>query len=61
MREFNSTVLDRTRRENQVADFPSRLNNSGEVVLVSDNFPEEHLFVIYVITPWCVDIANYLS
>ena len=53
--------LDRPGRENQVEDFLSRLNNSGEVVPVSDNFPDEHLFSISVITPWYVDIANYLS
>ena len=61
MQEFDITVLDRPRRENQVADFLSRLNNSGEVVPVSDNFHDEHLFDIYVITPWYADIANYLS
>ena len=61
MQEFNIIVLDRPGRENQVADFLSRLNNSGEVVLVSDNFHDEHLFSIFVITPWCADIANYLS
>ena len=61
MQEFNIIVLDRPRRENQVADFLSRLNNSGEVVPVSDNFLDEHLFSISVITPWYADIANYLS
>ena len=52
MQEFNITVLDRPGRENQVVDFLSRLNNSGEVVPISDNFPDEHLFVISVIIPW---------
>ena len=61
MQEFNITVLDRFGRENQVAYFLSRLNNSSEVVPVSDNFPDEHLFVTSVITPWYADIANYLS
>ena len=44
-----------------MAYFLSRLNNFGEVVPVSDNFPDEHLFAISVITPWYADIANYLS
>ena len=61
MQEFNITVLDRPRRENQVAEFLSRLNNSGEVVPILDNFPNEHLFSISFITPWYADIANYLS
>ena len=61
MQEFNITILDRPGRENQVADFLSRLNNYGEVVLVLDNFHNEHLFAISIITPWYADIANYLS
>ena len=61
MHEFNIIVLDRPGRENQVANFLSRLNNYGEVVLVSDNFPDEKLLSISVITPWYFDIANYLS
>jgi hypothetical protein len=61
MQEFNITVLNRPGKENQVADFLSRLKTPGEIVLVSDNFPDEHLFEILVITPWYVDIANYLS
>ena len=59
MQEFNIIVLDRPGRENQVADFLSRLHNTGEVVPVSDSFPDEHLFAISVITPWYADIANY--
>ena len=51
MQEFNITVLDRPGRENQVADFLSRLHNTGEVVPVLDSFPDEHLFAISVITP----------
>ena len=61
MQEFNITVLDKPGRENQVADFLSCLHNTGEVVLVLDSFPDEHLFAISVITPWHADIANYLS
>ena len=54
-------VLHRLGRENQVADFLSRLNNSGEIVPVLDNFLDEHLFSISVIIPWYANIANYLS
>ena len=42
-----------------MADFLSRLHNTGEVVPVLDSFPDEHLFAI--ITPWYANIANYLS
>ena len=61
MQEFNVIALDRPRRENQVEDFLSRLNNCGDIVPVSDSFPDEHLFSISIITSWYVDIANYLS
>ena len=44
-----------------MVDFFFGLNNSGEIVPVSDNFYDEHLFSILVITPWYANIANYLS
>ena len=46
LQEFNITVLDRPGKENQVADFLSRLKNQGEVVPVEDYFPDENLFAI---------------
>eukprot|EP00253_Pinus_taeda_P010466 PITA_10466 len=59
--EFNITVLDRPGKENQVADFLSRLQNQGEVVPVEDSFLDENLFAISIMNPWYVDLANYLS
>lgn len=52
LQEFNITVLDRPGKENQVADFLSRLQNQGEVVLVEDSFPDENLFAISIVNPW---------
>ena len=49
MQEFNITVLDRPGRENQVEDFISRLNNSGEVVPISDNFPDEQAYYLFLL------------
>jgi hypothetical protein len=43
-----------------VANFISITNNEGEVVLVEDNFFDEHLFAISINSPWFSDIANYL-
>jgi hypothetical protein len=60
MQEFNITFLNRPGKENQVADF-CQDSSPGEIVPVSDNFPDEHLFAITVKTPWFADIANYLS
>lgn len=42
-------------------DFLSRLHLPGEIVPVSDNFLDEHLFSITLKNPWFADIANYLS
>eukprot|EP00253_Pinus_taeda_P013313 PITA_13313 len=61
LQEFNITVLDRPSKENQVADFLSRLQNPGEVFLVEDSFPDENLFAISIVNPWYADLANYLS
>lgn len=57
---FIIIVLDRLGRENRVADFLSWLHTSGEIIPISNSFPDEHLFLISVITPWYVDIDNYL-
>ena len=44
-----------------MADFLSRLQNSGEVVPVEDSFPDENLFAISIVNPWYADLINYLS
>ena len=51
LQEFNIMVLDRLGKENQVADFLSKLNHAGEDVPINDKFPEENLFAISVKTP----------
>ena len=61
LQEFNITVIDRPGKENQVADFLSRLNIKGENVPVFDEFPDEHLFSLATHTPLFADIANYLA
>ena len=61
MQEFNITVQERPGKDNQVANFLSRLHSLGDPNPISDNFPDEHLFSINVKTPWFIDIANYLS
>eukprot|EP00253_Pinus_taeda_P010386 PITA_10386 len=61
LQEFNITIQDRPGKENQVADFLSRIQSPDDPNPVVDNFPDEHLFPITVKTPWFADIANYLS
>lgn len=44
-----------------MADFLLRLNSRDDLIPVSDNFPDEHLFVVTTKTPWFADIENYFS
>ena len=46
LQEFNITIMDRPGKENQVADFLSRLHTEGEDVSIFDDFSDEHLFAI---------------
>ena len=32
-----------------------------DAAAVEDQFPDEHLFVVTVKTPWYADVANYLA
>eukprot|EP00253_Pinus_taeda_P010530 PITA_10530 len=59
LQEFNIIVLDRPRKQNIVADFLSRIQNTKEDYPVEDKFPDEYLFVVTTKTPWYADIANY--
>ena len=61
LQEFNIIVVDRPGRENLVEDFLSHIQHDDGAKLVDDTFPDEHLFVVSVQTPWFVDIANYLA
>ena len=60
LQEFYITILDRSAKQNTVADFLSRLQNIKDNTLVEDKFPDEYLFSISTQTPWFADIANYL-
>ena len=54
------TIIDKPGKENVVANFLFRVNfPTGEEGMVDDQMPNEHLFVISVISPWFADIANY--
>eukprot|EP00253_Pinus_taeda_P013949 PITA_13949 len=59
--QFELTIVDKLGKENVVADFLSRIDlPAGEEGMVDDQMPDEHLFSISVLSPWFVDIANYL-
>ena len=61
LQEFDITIIDRLGKENVVADFLSRLNNSDDNLPVEASFPNEHLFAVSAHSPWYADIANFLA
>ena len=61
LQQFDLTIFDEPAKENVVVDFLSRVNfPAGEEGMVGDKLLDEHLFSILVLSPWFVDIANYL-
>ena len=60
-KKFNITVIDRPSKENLVADFLSRIQHEDGTKPIDDTFPDEHIFVVSIQTPWFADIANYLA
>ena len=61
LQELNITIKDRTRKENPVANFLSKMPKPTDTEAVEDHFPDEHLFAVTVRTPWYADIENYLA
>jgi len=60
LQEFNITVLDRPGKQNTVADFLTRIQNTKEDSLVEHKFPDEYLFAVTTKTPWYAYTADYL-
>jgi hypothetical protein len=61
LQEFNITIKDRSGRENLVADFLSCIPKTDNSLTVEDQFPDEHLFVVTIKTPWYANVVNYLA
>eukprot|EP00253_Pinus_taeda_P007499 PITA_07499 len=61
LQEFNITVLDRLGKQNTVADFLSRIQNTKEGSPVEDKFPNEYLFAVTTKPPWYANTTNYLA
>ena len=61
LQEFDITIKYHPRKENIVADFLSRVPKSNDIVAIYDEFPDEHLFVVAIKTPWYADVENYLA
>lgn len=61
MQEFDITIIDKSGKENFVADFLSCLQILANPIAIEDSFLDEHLFLLSTQSPWYVDIANYLT
>ena len=61
LQQFDLTIVDKPGKENVVVDFLCRMNlPAGEEGMADDQLLDENLFAISVLSPWFVDIANYL-
>ena len=55
------TIIEKPRKENVDAYLLSTLTFPvGNEEMVDDQLPYEHLFSISILSPWFVDIENYL-
>ncbi|KAH9718388.1 hypothetical protein KPL71_022206 [Citrus sinensis] len=60
LQEFDLEILDKRGSENLVADHLSRLTYNEDAVPLHENFPDEQLLHVGIVTPWYADIVNYL-
>ncbi|RDX98246.1 hypothetical protein CR513_18856, partial [Mucuna pruriens] len=60
LREFNIEIKDKKGVENSVVDHLSRIERESDPMPIQDDFPNEQLLQINKITPWFVDICNYI-
>lgn len=58
--EFDIIFVDKPKRENVIAYIWRRLQGETIDDLVDDSFLDEHLFTISTLSPWFIDITNYL-
>ncbi|KAH9802719.1 hypothetical protein KPL71_001504 [Citrus sinensis] len=60
LQEFDIEILDKRGSENLVADHLSRLIHNEDELPLHENFSDEQLLQVGTVTPWYVDIINYL-
>jgi hypothetical protein len=61
LKEFNIAIKDQPNRENLIVDFLSRVPKTNDSLIVEDQFPDEHLFIVTIRMLWYVDVVNYLA
>lgn len=61
LQQFDLTIIDKHGKENVAAEMLSIFTLlPREEGMVNDQLPDQHLFSILVLSPWFVDIENYL-
>ena len=65
LQEFDLEIRDWSGVQNLVADHLSRIEHVFEDSPIRDDFPDDHLYILYSIsdsfpTPWFANIVNYL-
>ena len=65
LQEFDLDIRDRGGAQNLVADHLSRIKRASEDSPIQDDFPDDHLYILYSIfdsfpTPRFANIVNYL-
>ena len=61
LQEFDITIKDCQGKENPVTNSLPRVPKVNDPLVADDQFPDEHLFVVAVKTPWYENLANYLA
>ena len=64
LQEFDLEIKDKKGCDNVIADHLSRVERSTaeeDKVILTENFPDEHLFKVSFQLPWYADIVNYLT
>ena len=64
LQEFDIEIKDKKGSDNVIADHLSRLEKTvkkEKKTEITENFPDEQLFLLSVKTPWYADIVNYLA
>jgi len=63
LQEFDLEIHDRSGASNLMADHLSRIERASENSPIRDDFPNDHLYILYsdsFPTPWFANIVNYL-
>ncbi|RDX89304.1 Retrovirus-related Pol polyprotein from transposon 17.6, partial [Mucuna pruriens] len=60
LQKFDIKVRDKKGAENSVADHLSRIERENDPMPIRDNFHDEQLLQLEKITPWFIDICNFI-